>query len=39
MGKPEGTRPLGIPKRWWNDVINLNLTAVEREDVDWVHLA
>jgi len=38
LGKPDGTRPIGIPKHRWDD-INLNLKAIEWEDVDWVHLA
>jgi len=39
LGKPDGTRPIGILKHRWDDIINLNLKAVEWEDVDWVHLA
>jgi hypothetical protein len=38
MGKPDGTRPIGISRHSWDDIINLNFKTVEWEDVDWVHL-
>jgi hypothetical protein len=39
MGKPEGTRPLGRPRRRWVDDIRMDLEEVEGGDVDWVGLA
>jgi hypothetical protein len=38
MGKPEGKRPLGRPRRSWVD-IRMDLEEVEWVDVDWVGLA
>jgi hypothetical protein len=35
MGKPEGRRPLGRPRRKWKDNIIIDLT----EDLDWIHVA
>jgi hypothetical protein len=31
---PGGKRPLGKPKRWWEDNIKMNLQEAEWEDVD-----
>jgi len=39
IGKSEGTRPLGICKRRWEDNIRMVLRETEREGVDWVYLA
>jgi hypothetical protein len=39
VGKPEGKRPLGIPKRRWEDNIKMNLKEIVLERVDWIHLA
>jgi hypothetical protein len=39
VGKPEGKRPLGRPRRWWVDNIRMNLGEVGRGDVDWIGLA
>jgi hypothetical protein len=39
VGKPEVKRPLGIPRRRWEDNINLYLQEVECEGVDWIDLA
>jgi hypothetical protein len=36
MGKPEGKRPLGIPRRRWVDNIKMDLRW---GDVDCIHLA
>jgi hypothetical protein len=38
MEKPEGTRPLGIPRRRWEDNIRMDLQEVERGGVDWIGL-
>jgi hypothetical protein len=39
MGKPEGRRPLGRPRRWWLDNIRMDLVDVGWGDVDWIWLA
>jgi hypothetical protein len=39
VGKPEGKRPLGRPRRRWEDNIMKDLGGVGWGDVDWVDLA
>jgi hypothetical protein len=39
VGKPEGKRPLGIPRRRWVDNIRMDLGEVRWCDVDWIGLA
>jgi len=40
MGKPEGKRPLGRPRRRWDDNNNkLNLREVGCGGTDWIELA
>ena len=39
VGKPEGKRPLGRPRRRWVDNIRMDLQEVECEHVDWIGLA
>jgi hypothetical protein len=39
VGKPEGKRPLGRPRRRWDDNIKLNLQEVECGCIDWIELA
>jgi hypothetical protein len=39
VGKPEGKRPLGRPRRRWVDNIKMDLGAVGWSDVDWIGLA
>jgi hypothetical protein len=39
VGKPEGKRPLGRPKRRWLDNIRRDLVEVGWGDVDWIGLA
>ena len=39
VGKPEGKRPLGIPRRRWVDNIRVNLQEVGCGYMDWVGLA
>jgi hypothetical protein len=39
VGKPEGKRPLGKTRRRCVDNIRMDLREIEREDVDWMHLA
>jgi hypothetical protein len=38
VGKPEGKRPLGRPRRGWED-IRVGLSEIGWESVDWNHLA
>jgi hypothetical protein len=39
MGKPEGKRPLGRPRRKWEDDIRMDLQEVECGLMDWIWLA
>jgi hypothetical protein len=39
VGKPEGKRPLGRPRRRWVDNIRTDLGEVGWGDVDWIGLA
>ena len=39
VGKPEGNRPLGRPRRRWEDNITVDLQEVECGVVDWIELA
>jgi hypothetical protein len=39
VGKPEGKRPLGRPRRRWEDDIKMDLREIWREFVDWIHPA
>jgi hypothetical protein len=39
MGKPEGKRPLGRPRRRWVDNIRIDLGEVGWDDVDWIGVA
>jgi hypothetical protein len=39
VGKAEGKRPLGRPRRRWVDNIRMDLGEVRRGDVDWICLA
>jgi hypothetical protein len=38
VGKPQGRRPLGRPRRRWEDGIRMDLGEVGFGDVDWIHL-
>ena len=38
-GKPEGKRPLGRPRRGWEDNIKMDLEEVGRNCADWMGLA
>jgi hypothetical protein len=38
MGKPEGKRPLGRPRRWWVDNIKMVLREIVYGDVDRIDL-
>jgi len=37
--KPEGKRPLGRPRRRWEDNIKMDLQEVVCEGMDWIELA
>jgi len=39
VGKPEGRRPLGRPRRRWYDNIRMDLRGVGCACVDWMELA
>jgi hypothetical protein len=38
VGKPEGRRPLGRPRRRWEDGVRMDLTEIGLEGVDWIRL-
>jgi hypothetical protein len=35
--RPEGRRPLGRPRRRWEDNIKMDLREIGFGDVDWIH--
>jgi hypothetical protein len=39
VGKPEGKRPLGRPRRRWIDNIKTDFLEIGLSDVDWIGLA
>jgi hypothetical protein len=39
LGKPEGKRPLGRPRRRWGDGIGMDLREIGLGGVDWIRLA
>jgi hypothetical protein len=39
MGKPEGKRPLGRPRRRWEDWIKMDLREIGWGGVEWIQLA
>jgi hypothetical protein len=38
VGKPDGRRPLGRPRRRWLYDITMDLVEVELDDMDWIGL-
>jgi hypothetical protein len=38
VGKLEGKRPLGRPRRRWNDVIRMDLREIGWGGVEWIQL-
>jgi hypothetical protein len=38
VGKPEGKRPLGRPRRRWMDNIKMGLLEIRLNIVDWIGL-
>jgi hypothetical protein len=39
VGKPEGKRPLGRPRRRWENGIRIDLREIGLGSVDWIKLA
>ena len=39
MGKPEGKKPLGRPRRRWEDNIKTDLREASSDAEDWIDLA
>jgi hypothetical protein len=39
VGKLEGMRLLGRPKRRWENNIKMYIKGIVREGVEWIHLA
>jgi len=39
VGKPEGKRPLGRPRRRWDDNIKTDLQEVGFGSMDWIQVA
>jgi hypothetical protein len=39
VGKPEGKRPLGRPRRRWVDNIKMDLRGIRWDGVDWIDMA
>ena len=39
VGKPERKRPLGRPRRRWNDNIKMGLQEVGFEGMDWIDVS
>ena len=39
VGKPEGKRPLGRPRRRWEDYIKMDLREVGCDPGEWIDLA
>jgi hypothetical protein len=38
VGKPDGKRPLGIPRRSWVDNIKMDLREIGLDGVGWIRL-
>jgi hypothetical protein len=39
VGKPKGKRPLGRPRRMWEDNIKMDLREIVWGGMDWIDLA
>jgi hypothetical protein len=39
VGKPEGKRPLGKPRRRWEDNVHMDLREIEWGGMDWIDVA
>jgi hypothetical protein len=39
IGRPEGKRPLGRPRRRWKDNIKMYLREIRMDGANWIQLA
>jgi hypothetical protein len=39
VGKPEGKRTFGRPRRVWEDNIGMDLREIGWDDVDWIRVS
>jgi hypothetical protein len=39
VGRPEGKRPLGRPRRMWEDNIKMDLREIGIDGTNWIQLA
>jgi hypothetical protein len=39
VGRPEGKRPLGRPRRRWEDDIKMDLREIGIDEANWIRLA
>jgi hypothetical protein len=39
VGNPEGKRPLGIPRRKWEDNVKLDLGVLGWGSMDWINVS
>jgi hypothetical protein len=39
VGKPEGKRPLGRPRRMWVDNTKMDVREIGWDEVDWMDIA
>jgi hypothetical protein len=39
VGRSEGKRPLGRPRRRWKDNIKMDLREIRIDGANWIHLA
>jgi hypothetical protein len=39
VGKPEGKRPLGRPRRRWEDNIKMDLREIGWDGMGWINMA
>jgi hypothetical protein len=39
IGRPEGKRPLGRPRRRWEENINMDLREIGIDGTNWIQLA
>ena len=39
VGKPDGKRPVGMPRRRWRDNVEMDLKEIGKDGKDWIDLA
>jgi hypothetical protein len=39
VGSPKGKRPVGRPRRWWEDNIKMDLRETGIDGANWIQLA